>query len=59
MILAGFIAFSKLQNTYNYLKHSLGEGGCLQIITLNVTVSNTTTVKVITEGDGGFNMAKN
>ena len=31
-----------------------GEGGGLQMITMHVIVSNTTTVKVITEGEWGL-----
>ena len=55
----------KYKNSSVFNAHYLGtvmkssEGRCLQIITLNVIVSNTTTVKVISEGGGGFNMANN
>ena len=38
--------------TYNVITE--GEGGGLEMITLHVIVSNTTTVKVITEGGGGL-----
>ena len=42
------LVFNK--GVFTYYVFTEGEGGALQIITLYVIVSNTTTVKVITDG---------